>query len=51
MEVLYPLVAGLDVHRDTVGVTILKVLPTGQRSKETKTFGTFADELRAMGAG
>jgi transposase len=48
MEVLYPIVAGLDVHRDTVVVTILKALSNGQRWKETKTFETFADELGAM---
>ena len=45
MEVLYPVVAGMDVHRDTVVVTVLKALPHGRVWQETRTFATFTDDL------
>lgn len=48
MEVLNPISAGMDVHRDTVVVTILKSLPNGRTWKETRTFETFSDGLRLM---
>jgi hypothetical protein len=48
MEVLHPIVAGMDVHRDTVVITILKALPDHRTWKETKTFQTFPDQLRVM---
>lgn len=48
MDVLHPVGAGMDVHRDTVVVTILKALPNGRPWKETKTFETFADQIRSM---
>jgi transposase len=48
MEILYPVVAGMDVHRDTVVVTVLKALPGGRTRRETRTFETYADGLREM---
>lgn len=47
MEVLFEVSAGIDVHRDTVVVSVRT--RRGQReSVETKTFGTFRDQLDAM---
>jgi len=34
MEVLNPISAGMDVHRDTVVVTILRALPNGRTWKD-----------------
>jgi transposase len=48
MEVLHPVVAGMDVHRDTVVVTILKAGPNERLWRETQTFQTFTDQLRVM---
>ena len=47
MEVLFERSAGLDVHRDTVVASIRK--REGKREVvETRTFGTFADELASL---
>jgi transposase len=47
METLFENAAGIDVHRDTVVVSIRS--RKGRReSVETRTFGTFRDELDAM---
>ena len=48
MEVLHPVVAGMDVHRDTVVVTILKAGPNERPWRETKTFQTCTDQWRVM---
>jgi len=48
MEVLHPVVAGMDVHRDTVVVMILRALANARTWKETKTFEAFTDQVRAM---
>ncbi|HZF56829.1 MAG TPA: transposase [Polyangiaceae bacterium] len=50
MELLYPVVAGLDVHRDTVVVTIRKAQGRPKAWTETRTFSTFADGLQALSA-
>jgi transposase len=47
MEVIFERSAGLDVHRDTVVASVRK--RTGKRDAvETRTFGTFQDQLRDM---
>lgn len=47
MEVIFENSAGLDVHRDTVVASVRK--RAGKRDVvETRTFGTFQDELRAL---
>jgi transposase len=50
VELLYPVVAGLDVHRDTVVVTIRKAQGRPKAWTETRTFSTFADGLQALSA-
>jgi transposase len=46
--VLYPVCGGMDVHRDTVVVSVLAMLPSGRRRRETSTFGTFTAELQNL---
>src|SRR5512134_2753363 len=48
MEVLYPVCGGMDVHRDTVVVSVLAMLPSGRRQRETSTFGTFTADLQNL---
>lgn len=43
MEVVYDRCAGLDIHRDTVVVSV--ITPGG---RELRTFGTVTDELLAL---
>jgi len=50
VDILYPVVAGLDVHRDTVVVTIRKAQGRPKAWTETRTFSTFADGLQALSA-
>lgn len=47
MEVFFKVSAGLDVHRDTVVASVRKSLQA-RETVETRTFGTFYDDLRAM---
>jgi transposase len=47
MDNLFEVAAGIDVHRDTVVVSI-RTRRRRRESVETKTFGTFRDELDAM---
>jgi transposase len=47
MDNLFEVAAGIDVHRDTVVVSI-RTRKGRRESVETKTFGTFRDELDAM---
>jgi transposase len=47
MDKLFGVAAGIDVHRDTVVVSI-RTRKRRRESVETKTFGTFHDELDAM---
>jgi len=48
METLYPVCAGIDVHRDTIVVSIRKRDECGREPVETRTFETFNDSLVAM---
>jgi len=48
MEILFPVCAGLDVHRDTVVVSVRRLNERGREQVETRTFKTFHDELVAM---
>lgn len=48
MEILYPVSAGIDVHRDTVVVSIRKRDGRGREPTETRTFETFNDALITM---
>ncbi len=45
MEILYTNCAGLDVHKKTVKVCVLRHLPHGQTSKEFRTYFTTTEEL------
>src|SRR5205809_7984256 len=48
MERMFEVAAGLDVHRDTVAVSVRRRLNSREEVK-TRTFGTFHDDLNAMG--
>jgi transposase len=48
MEVLFPVAAGIDVHRDTVVVSLRRRTERGRELVETRTFATFHDELVQM---
>ena len=48
MEILFPVCAGIDVHRDTVVVSVRRLNERGREQVETRTFKTFHDELVAM---
>lgn len=48
MDVIYPVCAAMDVHRDTVVVTIRKLDERGRERLQTRTFETFHDSLLAM---
>ena len=47
MDLLHPLCAGLDVHKDTV-VACLRRLLKGRVKREVRTFGTTTGELLAL---
>jgi transposase len=48
MEVLHERCCGLDVHKKTVVACLLTPGPSGQPSKETRTFSTMTKDLLAM---
>lgn len=48
MELLYPCCCGLDVHKDTVVACLISPSREGQRTRETRTFGTTTGELLAL---
>jgi len=50
MEVLYDISCGIDVHRDTVVVTVRKRNGLSKEHVETRTFETFHDALLKMAA-
>jgi transposase len=50
MERMFDISAGLDVHRDTVVVSIRRRRPKQSDQVETRTFETFHDDLAAMTA-
>jgi len=45
MQVLYPRVAGLDVHRVTIVACVRRVIPGGQAEELVRTFGTMTEDL------
>jgi transposase len=47
MDVLYPVCAGIDVHRDTLVVTVLRAVGRRQEA-ETRTFGAVTEDVRAL---
>lgn len=49
MQVLHACCAGLDVHPDSVVVTVLVTAPDGVVQKYPETFGTFTAELLRLG--
>lgn len=48
MDVLMPRCCGLDVHQKTVVASVRILGPTGEVTRETRTFGTKTRELEAM---
>jgi transposase len=50
MDVLIPRCCGLDVHQKTVVASVRILGPTGEVTRETRTFGTTTGELEAMAA-
>jgi hypothetical protein len=48
MDVLIERCAGLDVHRDTMVVTVGRLGPGGTRRSETRTFATMTSRLEQM---
>ena len=51
LAVLYPKCAGLDVHKQTVVVTVLLTAPSGKLSKQTRTCATTTGALRELAVG
>jgi transposase len=45
MQVIHPICAGMDVHKDDVKVCLVWRDPQGQRQQEIRTFGTTTGEL------
>jgi transposase len=50
MDVLIPRCCGLDVHQKTVVASVRILGPTGEVTRETRTFGTTTRELEALAA-
>lgn len=48
MDILYPVCAGLDVHKDTVVACVRRLDAKGQAQRQTRTFGTMTIQLLAM---
>lgn len=48
MDVLIPRCCGLDVHQKTVVASVRILGPTGEVSRDTRTFGTTTRELEAL---
>lgn len=48
MDVVYRCSAGLDVHKETIAVCVLRYEQEGKRSVEIRTFGTMTRELLGM---
>src|SRR5262249_44179255 len=49
MEAIYPCVAGLDVHKQTVVACVRRLDSRGRVSKQVKTFGTMTRDLLELG--
>lgn len=50
MQVVYERGAGIDVHKKTAVVTVLRIDSAGKTAKTTRTFSTMTTELRALAA-
>lgn len=50
MDVLIPRCCGVDVHEKTVGASVRILGPTGEVTRETRTFGTTTRELEGLAA-
>ncbi len=48
MERLYDTCCGIDVHKRTVVACLITPAGRGQRTKETRTFGTTTEELLVL---
>jgi transposase len=48
MDVLYERCCGLDIHKRTVVARLILPGPSGQATKEVRSFGTMSDELLAL---
>lgn len=49
MEAIFPCVAGLDVHKNTVVACVRRLDAGGRASKQVKTFGTMTRDLLDLG--
>ena len=49
MDAIYPCVAGLDVHKQTVVACVRRLDSRGRVSKQVKTFGTMTRDLLELG--
>jgi transposase len=45
MDILYPVCAGLDVHKDTVVACVRRLSAKGKAQQQTRTFGTVTSQL------
>jgi len=48
MPLIYPICAGMDVHKDTVTVCLRWSAATGERQQDLRTFRTMTNDLLAM---
>jgi transposase len=48
MDILYPVCAGLDVHKDTVVACVRRLDAKGKAQRQTRTFGTMTIHLLAL---
>jgi transposase len=48
MDILYPVCAGLDVHKDTVVACVRRLDANGKAQRQTRTFGTMTIHLLAL---
>jgi transposase len=48
MDILYPVCAGLDVHKDTVVACVRRLDAKGKAQQQTRTFGTMTIHLLAL---
>jgi len=49
MDAIYPCVAGLDVHKQTVVACVRRLDGRGRVSKQVRTFGTMTRDLLELG--
>ena len=49
MDILYEACAGLDVHKKSVSVCVLRIDDRGKVASGVREFGTMTEELLSMG--